>query len=307
MNKLLVIGGSGFVGASLIPALLSKGYDVTLLNRGSRPIKGTQQLVADRNDPFAMRQAKDRFDAVIDTSAYTKEQSELAFKTFGIHAKKWIHLSTAAVYKETHDHLPSEKDPIGGTPTWGAYGKNKSEVDDFLLNQEHTPTVAIRPPYLYGPNNDIDREQFVWARALTDRPIILPSDGQSKLQFLHEEDLASFIVYLLAMHAMPTEAINLADPHILTAEKWVQMLCEIAEVKAEILYGKDIAPDVPAREYFPFRDCDNALDVTRYLENFDWQPQYKLRDGFTQTFNSYSREELRRYSPPTLAEKAIEY
>lgn len=307
MIKLLVIGGSGFVGASLIPALLSKDYDVTLLNRGSRPIRGTKQLIADRNDPFAMRQAKDRFDAVIDTSAYTKEQSELAFNTFGLHSKRWIHLSTIAVYKETNGHLPSEHDPIGGPDAWGAYGKNKSEADHFLLNQEHTPVVAIRPPYLYGPSNKLDREQFVWSRALTERPIILPGDGQTKLQFLHDADLASFILYLLAMHAMPTEAVNLADPHILTMEKWVKMLCEIAEVKAEILYGKDIAPDVPALEYFPFRDYDCALDTTRYLENFDWQPQYKLRDGFTQTFNSYSREELMRYSPPTPAEKAIEY
>ncbi|WP_082597085.1 NAD-dependent epimerase/dehydratase family protein [Pseudovibrio sp. POLY-S9] len=307
MHNLLVIGGSGFVGASLIPALLSKGYNVTLLNRGTRPVPGTKQLVADRNDPFAMQQITDKFEAVIDTSAYTREQSRVAFNTFGIHAKKWIHLSSAAVYKETKGHLPSEKDLIGGASVWGVYGRDKSEADHFLLNQEHTPAVAIRPPYLYGPNNDIDREQFVWARALTERPIILPGDGQTKLQFLHEEDLASFILYLLAMHAMPTEAINLADPHILTIEKWVKMLCDIAEVEPEILYGNDMAPSIPAREYFPFRDYDCALDVTRYLENFDWQPHYKLRDGFTHTFKSHSKEELAKSSPPTLAEKAIEY
>ncbi len=307
MNKLLVIGGSGFVGASLIPALLSKGYDVTLLNRGSRPIEGTKQLVADRNDPFAMRQVKGRYDAVIDTSAFTREQSEIAFNTFGSQTKRWIHLSTIAVYKETDGSLPREQDPIGGPEAWGNYGRDKSEADHFLLSQELTPVITIRPPYLYGPQNKFDREQFVWARALTERPIILPGDGQTKLQFLHGDDLSSFILYLLDMHAMPTEAVNLADPHILTMEQWVEMLCAIAGVKAKILYGNEMAPGIPALKYFPFRDYDCALDTTRYLENFDWQPQYKLRDGFTQTFNSYSREELMRYSPPTPAEIEIEY
>ncbi len=307
MHNLLVIGGSGFVGASLIPALLSKGYNVTLLNRGNRPVPGTTQLIADRNDPVAMQNAAGRYEAVIDTSAYSKKQSELAFNTFGIHAKKWIHLSSASVYTDGLDHLPSEKDPIGGSALWGDYGREKSAADTFLLNQEHTPAIAIRPPYLYGPNNDIDREQFIWARALTERPILIPGEGKAKLQFLHEEDLASFILYLLAMHAMPTEAVNLADPHILTTQRWVEMLCDIAEVKPEILYGSEMAPGVPAREYFPFRDIDCALDVTNYLENYDWQPHYKLRDGFTHTFNSYTREELARSSPPTEAEKAIEY
>lgn len=293
--------------ASLVPALLSKDYNVTLLNRGSQPVPGTNQLIADRNDPFAMQQTAGRYEAVIDTSAYTRAQAELAFNIFGIHAKKWIHLSSAAVYKETKNHLPGEKDPIGGASVWGDYGRGKSAADEFLLSQEHTPAIALRPPYLYGPHNNIDCEQFVWARALTERPIILPADGRTKLQFLHEEDLASFILYLLAMHAMPTCAVNLADPHILTIEQWVKMLCKIAGIKPDILYGEDVAPGIPPRGYFPFRDFDCALDVTNYLENFDWQPHYTLRDGFTQTFNSYSQEELARSSPPTFAEKEIEY
>ncbi|SDR30903.1 NAD-dependent epimerase/dehydratase family protein [Pseudovibrio sp. Tun.PSC04-5.I4] len=307
MHSLLVIGGSGFVGAALVPMLLSRGYTVTLLNRGSRPIPGTAQLTADRNDLKAMQRVAQKFEAVIDTSAYTKRQAEIAFSVFGHHAKKWIHLSSAAVYKETRDHLPSEKDCIGGAAVWGEYGREKSAADHFLLNQDITQAVAIRPPYLYGPNNDIDREQFVWARALTKRPIILPADGQTKLQFLHEDDLASFILHLLALHSMPTGAINLADPHILTIEKWVKTLCDIAELTPEILLGYEIAPNIPAREYFPYTDYDCALDVTNYQENFDWQPHYKLREGFTHTFNSYSREELARSSPSTTAEKTIEY
>lgn len=307
MNNILVIGGSGFVGAAVVPALQKKGYTVTLLNRGNRKIADTRQLVADRNDAEQMQALSQPFDAVIDTSSYTREQTEIAFKAFGARTQRWIHLSSAAVYSETPNRLPNEKDPVGGAEVWGDYGRNKAEADRFLLAQEKIPAVCIRPPYLYGPNNDLDREQFVWSRALTGRPIILPADGQTKLQFLHEDDLASFILHLLSLHIMPIAAINLADPHIITTMDWVTMLSEIAEVTPEILNASDLKLNTSAREHFPFHAYDCAVDTTYYLENFDWQPTRRLRDGFRQTYNSYTRSQLEAYSPTTPAEKAMGY
>ena len=56
-KNILILGGSGFIGKTLSPTLLQKGYEVTLLNRGRHPITGTTQIIADRDSEESMTQA----------------------------------------------------------------------------------------------------------------------------------------------------------------------------------------------------------------------------------------------------------
>ncbi|BAV52617.1 NAD-dependent epimerase/dehydratase (plasmid) [Mesorhizobium loti] len=64
-TKVLVMGGSGFVGSALVPALLDSGCNVTTLNRGSRLVRGAEQITMDRYDAAAMKAVTARFDVVI--------------------------------------------------------------------------------------------------------------------------------------------------------------------------------------------------------------------------------------------------
>ena len=126
MAKVLVLGGSGSVGATLIPLLVSVGHNVTVLNRGTRLMSGAGQIVADRNDAASLAPHAAAFDVVVDTSGYTGDQVEMAFAVFGGLTSKWIHLSSAAVYRETPDILPTEDTPTGGAQIWGDCGAAKS-------------------------------------------------------------------------------------------------------------------------------------------------------------------------------------
>jgi len=240
-KKVLVIGGSGFIGRSLVPMLVSKGYEVTVLNRGNKKPENTIQLIADRNVPMDMEKASllaDGFDAVIDTSAYTLTQAEIAWQHFSTKTSKWIHVSSGAVYKNYQTDVPhKETDETGGAEIWGSYGSDKSAIDDFLSTRTgSTHTIILRPPYIYGPNNDVDRETFIWSRAEAGLSIIIPAKDNTQMQFLHVEDLADSVCECLG-HTFDSNVIyNVAADEIISIRDWVALMLDVCRaILSEII------------------------------------------------------------------------
>ena len=82
---------------------------------------------------------------------------------------------------------------------WGDYGSNKIEAENYLLS--HIPQAYIlRPPYLYGPMQNVYREPFVFECALKKRSFYLPNDGKMLLQFFHVEDLCKLMETIIKKH-----------------------------------------------------------------------------------------------------------
>ncbi len=186
-SKVLVLGGSGFVGPVLVRLLRTKGCDVTLLNRGYHRLADVSQLIADRNDASSMEDianAFEHFDAIIDLCCYTARQAEIAFGCLQDKCDLWIHLSSAAVYSPASAVPWNERAAIGGAPIWGSYGRDKSAADEYILSAPKPATVVLRPPYLYGPGNNMDRETFIWRRVLRGRHVLVPRNGQTRIQLL---------------------------------------------------------------------------------------------------------------------------
>lgn len=305
MKKVLVIGGSGFVGKALIPTLLKAGHNVTVLNRGNQKIDGVSQIKADRDRPQDMVNTSGVFDVVIDTSAYTRTQVETAFSVFGATAGKWIHLSSAAVYRETPEHPPQEDDALGGAEVWGKYGTDKSDADEFLLSTAECPLVILRPPYLYGPNNANDRETFIWSRVLTGRPIIVPGDGTATFQFLHVQELAEIIAYFVDAPSAQCDTYNVAEPETMNAQAWVAKVAAVSGCEVKLLSGMHHAKDIAARKYFPFRDYPCALDVRKFEKEVGWKFRFSFKSGIENTYSSYNLEALKQHSPSSVEELSV--
>lgn len=308
-KKILVIGGSGFIGSTLIPSLLSKGYVITVLNRGNKLMAGTKQLTADRNDLEQVQLTSHNagvFDAVIDTSSYNLRHTEIVWEVFSKKTKHWIHLSSAAVYKETPDRFPSEKDELGGAKVWGEYGIEKTEVDNFLLHHSlEIPITVFRPPYLYGPNNDNDRETFIWSRVLQGRPIVVPAEGKTPIQFLHVEDLVNAFEMSLMSKPDGIAIYNIGSDEQMPFIEWIRTLSKVAGINnPNIIFERNITNFQP-RQYFPFRNYPCCIDINLIKQQLKWHAKYNIETGFEQTFKTYDVNLLKNKKLETKVEDEI--
>lgn len=294
--NVLVIGGSYFIGRTLVERLLHDGHTVTVLNRGSRPIAGAEQLVADRGLADALRGVLDgrRFDWVIDTSCYTWEQAALAFDASGGRFTSWLYLSTAAVYPGGTT-VPVGEDEVGPGREWEAYGWNKLLAERELQRRvlsTNQQLVILRPPYVYGPLNTLPREKCLWARMLQGRPIWIPGAGTTPLHFVHVDDLVDAIVITLAHASARIEIFNVAQHETPSIREYLTLLGEVAGVRPRVQAVDCAQLGLEARSFFPFRDYPCLLDTAKLAATHLWRAHFDMRSGLTQTFSRLRREDL---------------
>ena len=255
MRKLLVTGGTVFVSRFVADYFARQGDDVYVLNRNSKPqLPGVTLIEGDRNDLGDKLKAYE-FDAVLDITAYTREHVENLVNALGRFGD-YIMVSSSAVYPETNPQPFTENQTCGPNAVWGAYGTNKLAAEEYL--REAVPQAYIlRPPYLYGPMQNVYREPFVFECAEAGRKFCIPGNGDMKLQFFHVEDLCRFMEILLERH--PEEKVyNVGNPEAVTISDWVQLCYDAADAKLETVRVEGH----PQRAYFCFHDYDYYLDVT---------------------------------------------
>ena len=254
--NILITGGTVFVSRFTAEYFARKGHQVFTLNRGSRPqSEGVISILADRH---ALGNAlKDiHFDAVLDITAYTAEDVHDLLD--GLTSfDDYILLSSSAVYPEINPQPFTEDQPCGPNIHWGAYGTNKLKAEEALLSRVPDAYI-LRPPYLYGPMENLYRSPFVFECAESGLPFPIPR-RDIQLQFFHVEDLCRLLDALLCHH--PAEHIyNVGNPKSISISEWVRLCYEAAGIPLKTI---SVGEDHPRWAYFPFRDYEYRLDVTR--------------------------------------------
>lgn len=256
MRKLLVTGGTAFVSRYTAEYFLRRGDEVYVLNRGTRPqSEGVIPIIADRH-ALGDTLRGCRFDAIIDVTCYTREDAADLLDALGDFGD-YVLISSSAVYPETLPQPFHEDMPVGANSVWGAYGTDKIAAEEEI--RRRVPGAYIlRPPYIYGPMQNVYREPFVFDCAAQGIPFRLPGDGSLPLQFLHVDDLCRFMDLLLTAHPAQ-RGFNVGNLEIVTAREWAALCYEAAGVPfASVSVGKTH----PQRSYFPFHDYAYRLDVT---------------------------------------------
>ncbi|MGH9657952.1 MAG: NAD-dependent epimerase/dehydratase family protein, partial [Bryobacteraceae bacterium] len=163
--KVLVIGGTLFIGRRLVAELLKDGHEVTVLHRRSKHDLGkrVQNLAADRNDAPAVREALSGrwFDAVFDFAydwerGTTGAQVEATALACGDRISRYVFMSSVAAYGDGLNH--HEGDSLAPDYHPEPYPRNKAVAERALLRLHHRtgfPVVTLRPPYVYGPGNPL--------------------------------------------------------------------------------------------------------------------------------------------------------
>ena len=253
--KILLIGGSRFVGPYLLESLLKRGHNLTVFNRGllqSEYPAGTRFVKGDRNKKFGL---KERFDAVIDMCAYSGAQTENALRQ--LRFDFFLHFSTAAVYKKTDSFPLSESSPLGDWPLWGNYNKGKVECER-VLEKSGVKYASLRPVYILGPQNYRNREQFIYSKIARDEPITLPGNGEALAQFVFARDAAKAMAFLTEKRV--EGAFNCAGNEIITLEDLVKEMAKIMGKELKICYNPEAAEEKFDASEFPFPNENFIVD-----------------------------------------------
>ncbi len=243
--KVLVIGGTLFIGRRLVEELLKGGHEVSVLHRKPRHdfSRRVENIMADRNDPDAMREELSTrwFDVVFDDvydwdRGTTAEQVEATVKACGDRLTRYIFLSSVAAYGDGLNH--KESDPLAPDYHAELHVRHKATTERMLFRMHaHSdfPVVTFRPPFVYGPGNPYYREQFFWDRLRAGRPIIIPGDGHRLMQFVYVNDLVQAMVRAMTEPRAEGEAFNIGDPKPVTQVELVERLAKAANVEPALL------------------------------------------------------------------------
>src|ERR1017187_2590614 len=277
--KVLVIGGTLFIGRSLVEELVKAGHDVAVLHRKPKHDFGrrVENLVADRNDGEAVREALStrRFDVVFDNvydweRGTTAAQVEATVRACGDRLSRYIFMSSVAAYGDGLNH--KESDPLAPDSHAAPYVSHKATTERMLFRmrrQTGLPLVTFRPPFVYGAGNPFYREQFFWDRLRAGRPLIIPGDGYRLMQFVYVNDLVEALIRAMTEPRAEGEAFNIGDARPLTQVEFVEKLAKAANVEPTLVrMPRDIIAQAggnPMAEPFYFGEYYDVPPITEYI------------------------------------------
>ena len=236
--KVLMIGGTGTISMAITRLLCQSGWEVYLLNRGSRRAEapaGIHWIQADMNEEAAVQQAIQglQFDCVCQFIGFEPWQVERDIRLFSGKTKQYLYASSASAYhKPGADYRITEGTTLAN-PYW-QYSRNKIACEEVLMKayrEQQFPVTIIRPSHTYD-NRSVplgvhgDKGSFqVLKRMLEGKPVIIHGDGTSLWTMTHNTDFAKGYVGLMGNPHAIGEALQITNDETLT---WNQIYSTIA-------------------------------------------------------------------------------
>ena len=213
--RILLLGGTVFLGPALVDAATARGHSVTLFHRGKHAVPaahaaaaaaaGVEVLTGDRNvaaDLAALAEGR-AWDAVIDTCGYFPRQVRASAAALRAHAASYVFISSISVYADRWTaadedapvavHVPPLADDVA-TITGENYGPLKAACEDAARAAFGDGAILVRPGLIVGPLDPSDRYTY-WVRRLArGGDVVAPGDGSRRVQIVDVRDLAEFVV-----------------------------------------------------------------------------------------------------------------
>jgi 2'-hydroxyisoflavone reductase len=206
-KKLLILGGTSFVGPALVEAAKKRGYVLTLFNRGkTNPGMFTdiEQLHGDRKTEAGLAVLKGRkWDAVIDTSGYFPKDVGASAGLLKDNVKQYVFISTISTYKDSRTPIDESsplaelKGPIPEKITGESYGALKVLCEQEAEKAFPKRTLIIRPGYIVGPGDPTDRFTYWPLRALRGGEMLAPGAPGDPVQIIDVRDLAEWTLQMI--------------------------------------------------------------------------------------------------------------
>jgi nucleoside-diphosphate-sugar epimerase len=205
--KVLVIGGTSFVGRAFVELAASSGHDVTVFHRGEREPEGLPPVthVHGDRDGDLDRLGDATFDAVVDTSGYVPRVVDASASLLADRAQRYLFVSTTSVYPDEAEPPVTDDTPVHAPPfpdteevTGETYGPLKVACEVAVRERFADRATIVRPGYIVGPHDSTERFVSWLRRASTGEEMIAPGPPDEPLQVVDVRDLGAFMLQLLA-------------------------------------------------------------------------------------------------------------
>ncbi|HZO23030.1 MAG TPA: NAD-dependent epimerase/dehydratase family protein [Steroidobacteraceae bacterium] len=198
--RILILGGTRFIGVHMTQLALDRGHTVTLFNRGKTNadlFPQVEHLHGDRDGQIdALRGHK--WDAVIDDSGYVPRHVRLTAELLSPNVSQYLFISTISVYASLAKPV-TEESPVGKIPDESVekvdnttYGPLKALSEKAALAAMPGRTTIFRPGLIVGPDDSTDRFTYWPARAARGGDFLAPDSPHDPIQFIDARDLAAF-------------------------------------------------------------------------------------------------------------------
>lgn len=242
MDKILILGGTNFIGRNLVDSLIqSDDFDITLFNRGkSNPdlYSTIKRIQGDRYTSDISMIFNEKWDYIIDLSCFYPDSLSHIVSRLNKSIKRYVFISTCSVYDNDLDNsiLRDEKSPTLNctkkerTDTSVAtYGKRKAECERILQQSGLTYSI-FRPALVYGKHDYTDRFYYWLYQINKEKALLIPNQGKSIFSVTYVMDLIQVII----------KSLNIkTDSNIYNVTTYPQLsISELVNISSLILIKK---------------------------------------------------------------------
>lgn len=303
--NILIIGGTGVISTAVTKEALSRGYSITMINRGHNlkviPKGDVKVIISDKKNYKYLEKKLGNivFDAVVDFIIYDKINLIESFNFYSKYAKQYIFISSCGVYDKRVKGILNENSPkvLEG---WG-YSKNKWECEVELCKlakKKNINYTIVRPAITYDntriPYGIMPPYGYHWtliSRILHHKPIITWNNGEVYYNMMRVEDFAVGFVGLFGNIKAYNEAFNICGDETITYAQVLNILSNIIGERIitidipTIFYGKELGTkqgELIGRSY-----CSNNSNKKIKHVVPDFKQNISIRDGLKMTYQSY--------------------
>lgn len=242
--RLLIIGGTVFVGRHLVESALARGHEVTLFNRGQHNpdlFPTVEKLRGNRDGELGVLAGR-QWDAVIDTCGYVPRLVRDSATALANQVEHYTFISTISVYPDYSQAGLDESAAVGVLAdstteevTGESYGPLKAICEQAAEAAMPGRVLTIRPGLIVGPNDPTDRFTYWPVRVQRGGELLAPGEPSQQVQFIDVRDLAAWTIQMVEDKALGI--YNATGPdYVLTMQRLLEECNAVAENNASFTW-----------------------------------------------------------------------
>ena len=262
--RILVMGGTLFLGRHIVETALKRGHDVTVFNRGQENpslFPEIEHLVGDRNSNLAALAGR-QFDAVIDPSAYRPEQIEAVLSALSVPPEHYTFISSISAYRSFTPGARYDENAVLLSGNEG-YGALKARTEAAIQAAMPGRVAIFRPGLIAGPHDPTNRFTYWIRRIDAGGRVLVPGRRDRPIQFMDVRNLAEWSLQLAEDKV--NAVFNAVGPEsTLTMKQFLDQCLEVSQSSAQLDWLADeqvLAAGIEGWTELPLWIAENDIDA----------------------------------------------